>query len=59
MGANPDFEEHGLPCLYAHCIRNCPPLSPETPDGCPAFGYACPGGRDQVRWCRDNPRFFD
>ena len=59
VNANPDFEEHGLPCLYAHCIRNCPPLSPETPDGCPVFGYACPGGREQVAWCCENPRFFD
>ena len=59
MTENQDFEELGQPCAFAHCIRNCPPLSPETPDGCPVFGYACPGGRDQVSWCRENPRFFD
>ncbi len=59
FGEMEDFEELGLPCVFAHCIRNCPPLSPETLDGCPVFGYACPGGRDQVAWCRDNPRFFD
>lgn len=55
----PDFEERGLPCAYAHCIHNCPPLSSETPDGCPVFGYACPGGRWQVSWCRENPRQLD
>lgn len=52
-----DFEETGLPCAFAHCIRNCPALSSESPDGCPVFEYACPGGRDQVAWCRVNADF--
>lgn len=56
---NAEFEEQGLPCPYAHCIRNRPPLSPETPDGCPVFEYACPGQHDQVAWCREHPRLFD
>lgn len=56
---NPDYEIQGLPCPYAHCIRNRPPLSPETPDGCPVFGYACPGCREQVTWCREHPPHFD
>lgn len=54
-----DFEEAGLPCAFAHCIRNCPALSPEAPDGCPVFGYACPGGREQVAWCHGNGDFLD
>ncbi len=49
---NPFWEEQGLPCAYAHCIRNRPPLSPETPGGCPVFGYACPGQHEQVEWCK-------
>lgn len=56
---NPDYEEQGLPCPYAHCIRNQPPLSPENPDGCPVFGYSCPGRREQVQWCRNHPASFD
>lgn len=56
---NPDYEEQGLPCPYAHCIRNQPPLSPESPDGCPVFGYSCPGRREQVQWCREHPARFD
>lgn len=56
---NPDFEADGLPCPYAHCIRNQPALSPETPEGCPVFGYACPGHGEQVAWCRDHPALFD
>ncbi len=59
IAPDPDYEEHGLPCLYAHCIRNCPPLSPETPGGCPVFGYACPGDCEQVAWCAEHPRFFE
>lgn len=55
---NSDFEEQGLPCIYAHCIRNCPPLSSETPDGCPFFGYACPGRSEQVAWCRANSQHY-
>ncbi len=58
-GENPDFEEDGLPCPYAHCIRNRPPLSPETAEGCPVFGYSCPGAHEQVAWCREHPRLFD
>ncbi len=56
---NPDYDEQGLPCPYAHCIRNRPPLSPETPEGCPVFGYSCPGQREQVTWCREHPTMFD
>ncbi|MDR1611827.1 MAG: tetratricopeptide repeat protein [Planctomycetota bacterium] len=54
-----DYEGRGMPCPYAHCIHNCPPLSPEAPDGCPVFGCACPGEREQVAWCRENPRHID
>lgn len=57
--ANPYYEAQGLPCPYAHCIRNRPPLSPETPEGCPIFGYSCPGGSDQVTWCREHPPLLD
>ena len=56
---NPDFELQGLPCPYAHCIRNRPPLSPETAEGCPIFGYSCPGREEQVAWCREHPQLFD
>ncbi|MDR1520819.1 MAG: tetratricopeptide repeat protein [Planctomycetota bacterium] len=56
---NRDYEEQGLPCPYAHCIRNCRPLSPETPEGCPIFGNACPGRHKQVDWCREHPQMFD
>lgn len=56
---NAEYEDQGLPCPYAHCIRNRPPLSPETPEGCPVFGYSCPGHREQVRWCRDHPGMFE
>lgn len=56
---NPDFEEEGQPCPYGHCIRNQPPLSPETPVGCPVFGYACPGREEQVAWCREHPSLFE
>ncbi len=56
---NPDYEEQGLPCPYAHCIRNRPPLSPEAPEGCPVFGYSCPGRGEQVAWCREHPAYFD
>lgn len=56
---NPDYEVQGLPCPYAHCIRNQPPLSPEMPDGCPVFGYACPGRGEQVSWCRSHPPLLD
>ncbi|MDR0361850.1 MAG: tetratricopeptide repeat protein [Planctomycetota bacterium] len=54
-----DYEARGMPCPYAHCIRNRPPLSPEAPDGCPVFGCACPGRREQAAWCRENPRYID
>ncbi len=57
--ANPDYYEQDLPCLYAHCIRNRAPLSSETAEGCPAFGYSCPGGAEQVAWCREHPPLFD
>ncbi len=56
---NPEFEEDGLPCPFAHCIRNRPPLSPETGEGCPVFGYSCPGGAEQVGWCREHPPLLD
>jgi tetratricopeptide (TPR) repeat protein len=56
---NPFFEELGLACLYAHCVRNRPPLSPETPEGCPVFGCSCPGRREQVDWCRGHPHLFE
>ncbi len=57
--ANPDFEEEDQPCLYGHCIRNRPPLAEEAEEGCPVFGYSCPGGAEQVAWCRDHPPFLD
>lgn len=56
---NPDYEENCLPCPFAHCIRNRPPLSPETRGGCPVFGYSCPGGREQAGWCREHPPLLD
>lgn len=56
---NPEYEEDCLPCPFAHCIRNRPPLSPETRGGCPVFGYSCPGGMDQVGWCREHPPLLD
>lgn len=56
---NREYEEQGLPCPFAHCIRNRPPLSPETDGGCPVFGYSCPGGASQVSWCRQHPPMFD
>lgn len=56
---NGDYEDQGMPCPYAHCIRNRPPLAPEAGEGCPMFGYSCPGGGDQVAWCRDHPPFLD
>ena len=56
---NPDYEDWGLPCAYAHCIRNRPPLAEEAREGCPVFGYSCPGGLEQVSWCRDHPPFLD
>ncbi|MDR1744650.1 MAG: tetratricopeptide repeat protein [Planctomycetota bacterium] len=52
---NGEFEEDGLPCAYAHCIRNRPPLAPEAEEGCPVFGYSCPGGEEQVSWCGEHP----
>ena len=58
-GENPEYIEQGLPCAYAHCIRNRPPLSPETAEGCPVFGYACPGSGEQVAWCREHPPLLD
>ncbi|MCC8189796.1 MAG: tetratricopeptide repeat protein [Planctomycetes bacterium] len=57
--ANPEYEAQGLPCPYGHCIRNRPPLSPETPGGCPVFGYSCPGREEQVAWCRQHPPHLD
>ena len=56
---NPEYEEQGLPCAYAHCIRNRPPLAPEMSEGCPVFGYSCPGGSRQVDWCRQYPPLLD
>ena len=56
---NPFFEEQDLTCPYAHCVRNLPPLSPETPDGCPVFGRSCPGRREQADWCRERQRLFE
>ncbi len=56
---NPDFEEHGLPCPYAHCIRNRPPLAAEAAEGCAVFGYSCPGGVEQTAWCREHPPYID
>lgn len=56
---NTDFELQGLPCPFAHCIRNRPPLSPETGEGCPVFGYSCPGGEEQVHWCSEHPPILD
>ncbi len=56
---NPYWEEQGLPCAFAHCIRNRPPLAPEAPGGCPVFGYSCPGMQEQVSWCREHPKLFD
>jgi tetratricopeptide (TPR) repeat protein len=56
---NDDYEEQGLPCPYAHCIRNRPPLSPEVLEGCPVFGYACPGMGEQTTWCREHPPLFE
>lgn len=56
---NPDFEEQGLPCPFAHCIRNRPPLAAETDKGCPVFGYSCPGSDEQIFWCREHPPFID
>ncbi len=53
--ANPDFEEENQPCRYGHCIRNRPPLAEEAEEGCPVFGYSCPGGSGQVAWCREHP----
>lgn len=54
---NPDYEELNLPCQYAHCIRNRPPLAAGTVEGCPLFGFSCPGGGEQVDWCTENPPF--
>ncbi|MDR1534990.1 MAG: tetratricopeptide repeat protein [Planctomycetota bacterium] len=59
LSENRDYQEQGLPCPYAHCIRNCSPLSPETPEGCPVFGNACPGRLEQVNWCREHPQLFE
>lgn len=56
--ANGRYEEMGLPCLYAHCIRNRPPLASGTVEGCPVFGFSCPGGGRQVSWCHDHPPFL-
>lgn len=56
---NPEYEENGMPCAYAHCIRNRPPLADEADEGCPVFGYSCPGGAEQVEWCRAHPPFID
>ena len=56
---NREYEAQGLTCAYAHCIRTCPPLSPEMPDGCPVFGNACPGGSDRVAWSREHPQLFE
>lgn len=56
---NRDFGQDGLPCAYAHCIRNRPPLALETDEGCPVFGYSCPGGAEQVAWCGDHPPILD
>ncbi|MDR3211109.1 MAG: tetratricopeptide repeat protein [Planctomycetota bacterium] len=49
---NPKYAESGFCCRYAHCIRNCPILSPEVPASCPLFGNACPGDMEQTNWCR-------
>ncbi len=59
MTANTEYQADGLPCAFAHCIRNRPPLSPEMAEGCPVFGYSCPGGSDQVAWCREHPPLMD
>lgn len=58
LSKNDDYEAQGLPCAYAHCIRNLPPLSPVMPGGCSLFGHACPGGDEQVDWCRMHPPEF-
>lgn len=55
--ANPNYEEMGLPCQYAHCIRNRPALASGTREGCPVFGSSCPGGSEQVAWCTEHPPF--
>lgn len=55
---NVHFEDWDLPCRFAHCIRNRPPLAPGTAEGCPVFGFSCPGGSEQVAWCSDNPPFL-
>lgn len=56
---NEQYEEQGLPCPFAHCIRNRPPLASEVAEGCPVFGYSCPGGCERVTWCRQHPPLFD
>ena len=58
-GPNAYFEEEEQPCRYGHCIRNRPPLAAEADEGCPVFGYSCPGGYEQVAWCRNHPPFVD
>lgn len=55
--SNPDFEEMDLPCRFAHCIRNRPALALGTAEGCPVFGFSCPGGTEQVAWCTMHPPF--
>lgn len=59
QSSNPDYEVDGQPCVYGHCIRNRPPLAPEAAEGCPVFGYSCPGGVEQVAWCREHPPIHD
>lgn len=56
--SNPHYDEWNLPCRFAHCIRNRPPLAPGTAEGCPVFGFSCPGGCEQVAWCGDNPPYI-
>lgn len=55
---NPEYERDGLPCPYAHCIRNCQAAAAEADQCCPVFGYICPGGGAQVQACRGESVFF-
>lgn len=48
---NPGYEEDGLFCPYAHCVRLFPTRGMQAEDACPVTGFACPGGAEQALGC--------
>lgn len=52
---NARFEEDGMFCPYAHCVRMLPGRGPDADDVCAVTGFSCPGGTQQAQGCEFEP----